>query len=264
MLPEYGQVAQMRWRVGFTGGSEMAVLDSGPSNPHLYKMRPHYDQERAYWDQKGAAPYSVLSEFDERRFLRWIDWHGYGNVLEQGGGSGGFSRLLSDKPDTWCVCSDISFKMLAHAPSATVQADALRVPFAENTFALVIAAALFHHLPGSERLLLDECFRVLQPGGRVVGYDPNAHCLQNRVFMGGGPTRLQVFSPDERPIYPENLERWALENSFSNFEYRLFSFKYETITFFEALQRYVANPLARGPFAKYLHRWFFWSAVKPK
>ena len=52
-----------------------------------------------------------------------------------------------------------------------------------------------------------ETFRVLKPGGRIVGYDPNGFSLQNRIFMGDGPLRLKSFSPEERPIRPTDLRR---------------------------------------------------------
>ena len=222
----------------------------------------HYSREQDYWDEKGETPYSVLTEFDTERILRWIDWRGGGTVLELGGGSGVFCCRLTERPDTWCACLDISYGMLRHAPTPKVQADALKIPFADESFSLVIAAALFHHLPGREGQLLEECGRVLARGGQVVGYDPNGSCIQNRVFMGDGPLRLGRFSPDERPIVPQLMRKQALRGPFTEFEYEFFSFRYDTLTFFEAVQRFMISPIAKGPMVRYLDRWFFWSAVK--
>ena len=173
-----------------------------------------------------------------------------------------FSKILREQINTWCVCLDISFALLRHADSPKVQADALRMPFADESFSLVVAAALFHHLPGKEKALLSECFRVLEPGGQVVGYDPNGDCIPNRVFMGDGPLRLGRFSPDECPIVPASLEKNAIASGFSSFAYHTFSFRYDEVTVFEIVQRFVIRPLAVGPLARYLDRWFFWSATK--
>jgi hypothetical protein len=94
-----------------------------------------------------------------------------------------------------------------------------------------------------------------------VGYDPNALCLQNRIFMGDGPLRLASFSPDERPIDPAALERMVRTAGFSGFSMMLHSFRNTRLTPFGTVQRFLLEPLARGPLAPYLKRWFFWQAL---
>lgn len=222
----------------------------------------HYREEKSFWDEKGETAYDSLSSFDRSRVGDWINWHGKGRVLDIGGGSGIVSQLVSKMSDTECVCIDISLPMLRHAPVPSIQADALALPFMNDCFDLVVAGAFFHHLPGFEMRLLQEIFRVLRPSGRLVGYDPSARCLQNRLFMMDTPLRLKVFSPDERPIHPEALSRQSLASGFLDFEYRPFSFRNRKITLFEAVQRYMLSPLAIGPLSPLLERWFFWQAVK--
>lgn len=224
---------------------------------------PHYEREQAFWDRTGSTAFSVLSRSDLPRVLTWIDWHGGGRVLELGGGAGVLSRHLSEAANTWCVCLDISAQMLTHANVAKVQSDALQLPFRDDSFSLIIAAALFHHLPGKETALLGECRRVLTAGGRVVGYDPNGHSLQNRLFMTSGPLRLTRFSPDERPIMPESLGEAAATAGLRGYRYQSFSFRYERVTAFELAQRYVLNPMSKLGLARFLDRWFFWEARKP-
>ena len=119
-------------------------------------------------------------------------------------------------------------------------------------------------MPGKETVLLEECARVLKPGGRLVGYDPNGRFIQNRLFMTDSPLRLGRFSPDELPIIPEHLGESANNGGLIKFEASCFSFTYEKLTAFEIAQRFLINPLARGRLAPYLHRWFFWQAVKPE
>jgi SAM-dependent methyltransferase len=220
----------------------------------------HYERERAFWDEKGAHDYATLSPVDRQVVADWIGWTGGGRVLDLGGGAGMVSRLLVERPDTSVTCLDISREMLTHAPVPAVQADATRLPVASGAYDLVIAAAFLHHLPGRERDVLDECFRALAPGGRLVGYDPNGRSVQNRVFMGEGPLRLKRFSPDERPIVPGRLEAQALAAGFAAFDFTFHTFQNVSTSSFEVVQRYVLNPAARGPLQKYLDRWFFWRA----
>ncbi len=226
----------------------------------MSERMPAYGGEQRYWDARGAADYVSLSPADQARVTRWIDWHGGGRALDLGGGSGMVSRLLAGAPGTGCVCLDISHAMLRHAQVPAVQASALALPFADGSFDLVVAAAFVHHLPGAEPQLLAECRRVLKPGGRLAGYDPSADCLQNRIFMGAGPLRLKFFSPDERPVAPERLRAQVLAAGFRDFRYERATFRNARLTPFEAVQRYLLNPLARGPLARYLERWFFWTA----
>ncbi len=51
-------------------------------------------------------------------------------------------------------------------------ADAERLPFADATFAGVFLGNVLHHFPDPARML-GECWRVLEPGGRLFAIDPN-------------------------------------------------------------------------------------------
>jgi SAM-dependent methyltransferase len=113
-----------------------------------------------------------------------------------------------------------------------------------------------------ERELLAECYRVLSPKGRIVGYDPNALCVQNMLFMNDNFLRLSVFSPDERPIKPLLLKEYTSEAGFVDFKKNLFSFQNKKITLFEFAQRYLIKPFSHGPLKLYFERWFFWEATK--
>lgn len=221
----------------------------------------HYAREQAFWDAKGVDDYATLSAHDRERVADWIGWQGSGRVLDIGGGSGMVSRLIGHKPDTEIVCLDISHAMLTHSPVPGVQADAIKLPFADESFDLIVAAAFMHHLPDSFGQVASQARRVLRPEGRIVGYDPNGHCIQNRVFMGDSRLRLASFSPEERPIKPEKLMAELRGANLANFDYQYFTFRNATLTKFEQAQR-LMNPLARGPLQKYIDRWYFWRAVK--
>ncbi|QEP42341.1 class I SAM-dependent methyltransferase [Ectothiorhodospiraceae bacterium BW-2] len=222
----------------------------------------YYIKEKKFWDNKGTTDYCSLSEFDQKRIYQWIGWSGNGKVLDIGGGSGMISRIISDMPNTEAFCVDISLSMLQHSVVTSIQADALRLPFKNDSFDMIIAAAFFHHLPGREFQLLCEMHRVLRPGGRVIAYDPSADCLQNRFFMSDGFFRLNMFSPDELPLYPKHIERYATQCGFSSFSCKLFSFRNSRLTIFEFIQRYILSPIAIGPLEKIFERWFFWEVCK--
>ena len=222
----------------------------------------HYQGEKIYWDDRGREEYTSLSPRDQERIAAWIDWTGHGRILDVGGGAGMVSRLVKDQPQTSVTCVDISAEMLSHAPVPAVQADGVQLPFPSDTFDMVVAAGFLHHVSTLASDVLAECRRVTSPGGRVIGYDPNGWCLQNRIFMGDGPLRLKRFTPGERPIVPSSIETKAIELSFKAFQYELFTFRNVARTPFEMVQRYVINPVSRGPLRKYLDRWFLWRAIK--
>ncbi len=172
------------------------------------------------------------------------------------------SSLLHTKKNSDIVCVDISHNMLTYSPVPAVQANALSLPFQDESFDLIVAAAFFHHLPGMEGQLLNECYRILKPNGRLVGYDPSASCIQNNLFMRHNKLRLKVFSPDEKPILPERIRTQSLDAGFKQFNYFTFSFKNSKLTIFEFIQRYILAPFSFGPLKMFLDRWFFWEAVK--
>lgn len=106
-----------------------------------------------------------------------------GTILDDGCGTGAFLEFVRRRalPVERYVGIDVSGGMLAHAKrrlDATgddhvlAQADACRLPFAANTFDIVYARALLHHLP-EPALGLREIARVLKPGGLAVILDPN-------------------------------------------------------------------------------------------
>ncbi|HET7843045.1 MAG TPA: methyltransferase domain-containing protein [Xanthomonadales bacterium] len=221
----------------------------------------HYAREKAFWDERGDEAYVSLSKPDLERLRAWVGWDGKGLCLDLGAGSGMGARVLGPARDGGAVVGvDISHRLLRHAPGSAVQGDALRLPFRDASFDVVIAAALFHHLPGREPELLAECARVLVPGGRLVGYDPSADCLQNRVFMGDSRMRLGTFSPDERPIRPAVLANVAEGAGFAGFRFERITFRNARMTPFEFVQRYLLEPVAFGPLAPLLKRWFLWEA----
>ncbi|MFP7365514.1 class I SAM-dependent methyltransferase [Corynebacterium callunae] len=94
-------------------------------------------------------------------------------ILEIGCGSAPCSRWLShDVPDAFITGFDISREMLRHAGTnhkvSLLQADAMALPFQDNSFDLVFS--VFGAIPFVENsaALMQELARVLKPGGRLI------------------------------------------------------------------------------------------------
>ena len=57
------------------------------------------------------------------------------------------------------------------------------------------------------------------------------------------------------------LDRAAQSCGFDPLSIRYFSFRNQRITPFEAIQRWALDPLAHGPLAPRLRRWFYWESL---
>lgn len=105
-------------------------------------------------------------------------WEKYGaqnrlTVLDIGCGTGAMSRKLS----RWGTVVSADFSPLALSFSRRrnltrlCAADAMRLPFQEASFDLVIALDILEHLP-DDAAALCEVHRVLKPGGRILATVP--------------------------------------------------------------------------------------------
>jgi ubiquinone/menaquinone biosynthesis C-methylase UbiE len=102
---------------------------------------------------------------------------GYERSLEIGAGTGYFSlNLLQTGVVQEATCTDISPGMVTELASnaarlglevKAARADAESLPFADQSFDLVLGHAVLHHLPNLRRAFA-EFHRVLRPGGRIV------------------------------------------------------------------------------------------------
>jgi SAM-dependent methyltransferase len=102
---------------------------------------------------------------------------GYPRSLEVGAGTGYFSlNLLQAGVVQEAICTDISPGMVSTLSGnaerlglkvRTARADAESLPFADDSFDLVLGHAVLHHLPNLDRAFA-EFHRVLAPGGRIA------------------------------------------------------------------------------------------------
>jgi ubiquinone/menaquinone biosynthesis C-methylase UbiE len=114
------------------------------------------------------------------------------NVLEIGPGPGLTTDLLRASAPRLTVLEIDA--MLARALSArlngsnvrVIEGDATAMPFADSEFSGVVSFTMLHHVPSRElqNKVLAEVFRVLQPGGFLVGSD-SLQSLSMRIIHIG-------------------------------------------------------------------------------
>jgi SAM-dependent methyltransferase len=141
----------------------------------------YHDVAAASYDSKWGIDFGPVGQAQVLGKLRKLLGseldRGYERSLEIGAGTGYFSlNLLQAGVVAEATCTDISPGMLrtlnANAerlglPVRTARADAESLPFAAESFDLVLGHAVLHHLPDLERAFA-EFHRVLRPGGRIA------------------------------------------------------------------------------------------------
>ncbi len=110
--------------------------------------------------------------------LKWSEIEGASNILDVGCGIGGSSLYLAQEYNSRVTGITLSPKQAQRAreragefglsAKANFQvADALNMPFADNSFDLVWTLESGEHMPDKGKFLA-ECYRVLQPGGTLI------------------------------------------------------------------------------------------------
>jgi tocopherol O-methyltransferase len=110
--------------------------------------------------------------------LRWADVQQASQILDVGCGIGGSSLYLAQKYQaaaTGITLSPVQAnRAIARAQTAGLAdrtvfqvADALEMPFADQSFDLVWSLESGEHMPDKQKFL-QECYRVLKPGGKFI------------------------------------------------------------------------------------------------
>src|SRR5215472_5017201 len=141
----------------------------------------YHDVAAASYDSKWGIDFGEIGQAQVLGKLRKLVGpeldRGYERALEIGAGTGYFSlNLVQAGVVAEATCTDISPGMVS-ALAANAQrlgidvlaarADAESLPFADESFDLVLGHAVLHHLPNLRRAFA-EFHRVLRPGGRIV------------------------------------------------------------------------------------------------
>ena len=136
----------------------------------------HFDLIAGCYDRAG--PFK-LSE----KFLGYLSLSSHNLLLDAGGGTGRVAAALRYLAREAFVV-DVSRGMLRQAAIkglATVNSPAEFLPFPPGSIDRVVMVDALHHV-SDQCLTINELWRVLAPGGRIVIVEPNIHMLATKLI----------------------------------------------------------------------------------
>ena len=144
------------------------------------------DQAGVYKMCKKDYP-DVLAELENEDF---------NDLLDCGCGTAPMLSLLKEKyPDRHYTGIDLTPKMIEVAKAKKMQGvelvvgDCEKLPFAAESFDVVICCQSFHHYPNVQDFFYS-VYRVLRPGGRLILRDMTSNCPPVRWFMNNVEMRI--------------------------------------------------------------------------
>ncbi len=174
------------------------------------------DGEYDVFDETGT-----IRILDELRNLAGTGSSSRLRMLDVGCGTGAFTRRFADKnADVFGV--DISHKSTVLAGKVAPECsfftgDAECLPFGNESLDIVLFSGVLHHLPSMEGAL-SECNRVLKPGGRFVGFDPNGRNPAMWLYRSSSSplATRKGWTENERLLVKEEIHTALIHAGFSD------------------------------------------------
>ncbi len=153
-----------------------------------------------------------------------------GALLDAGGGTGRVAKHMPGKAQP-VVVADLSYKMLTEARRKDgllpVCSPMERLPFADETFARIIMVDALHHMLDQQQTI-NELWRVLRPGGRLVIEEPDLRTLAVKLialaeklalmrshFLAPGQIAALFHFPNARvQVEAKNHAAWVVAEKF--------------------------------------------------
>jgi len=133
----------------------------------------NYATDEALRQRQALLAFALPPPTPQPQLWDLFNWPPDAAVLDVGCGFGLWTRLAAERTAGGHVVGlDLSMAMLeslaATVPTVLpVRADGHRLPFADESFDVVLATWSLYHLPDKE-LALGDIVRVLRPGGRLI------------------------------------------------------------------------------------------------
>jgi SAM-dependent methyltransferase len=157
-------------------------------------------------------------------YVDWViarhAWQPGERVLDAGCGPGlYYPPLIAAHPEIHYTGIDLLDSMLANHPAHTddnhsdlVLGDVQRLPFKDNTFDVVMAHHILHHVPDVEVAVI-EMKRVLKPSGVLISATNSVHTMPEFQFLMRRAIVLLTRTGAAQVRAPEMpTDRYALEN----------------------------------------------------
>jgi ubiquinone/menaquinone biosynthesis C-methylase UbiE len=195
--------------------------------PHYYSSQNFHGIEGGYLNTIAAITYDVVTAFASPPSETWIRQQLIREIqqkprriLDLGCGTGSSTLILKQAfPQAAVMGLDLSPYMLVVAEKKA-QETRLNIQWqhglAEDTgleegaFDLVTASFLLHETPPKiSQLILQECFRLIKPGGQVIILDGNQNRLRHADWL------IQLFQEPYSKVYAAgSVEDWMKQVRF--------------------------------------------------
>ena len=135
-------------------------------------------------------------------------------IIDLGGNIGKFALQLKNETNT-IVSLDIDRSIMTGGDGQVlsgieaIQGNILYLPFKDNSFDVVLARAILHHVPDNLDLAFKEIHRILKPGGQILIEEPGGLNPIAYIIRKAFPTMSH--EPGERPFKPSVLEHKVKE-----------------------------------------------------
>lgn len=189
--------------------------------PHYYSSQNFHGIKGGYLNFIAAITYDAVAAFASPPSENWIRQQLInaieqkpGRILDLGCGTGSSTLSLKQAfPEAEVIGLDLSPYMLVVAEKKAQQAGlnirwqhglAEDTGLKEASFDLVTASFLLHEMPTKiSQLVLQECFRLIKPGGQVIILDGNQNKLRHADWL------IKLFQEPYSKVYAAgSVENW--------------------------------------------------------